>query len=403
MSKLSKSVGASLYRGAASLSARILAGSPIVKSVVLHRSAATGEISFCRSDIDLLLVIDQEQVDDAARVAGLYRALCRARWLNPALGHVDVYDQGTIAAQARTDTVWASVERRSQLLLRGRPVDIPCTPVQADHALARFLLWVEWFFAISVQQRNRRNLKKLSLESWNAYALADGTMREPCVLRREMETHLRIAEPVVEPDRLEEPSYAVKFVLGLGERLHRSRLPALRKLDKPLIFEAITSPLCLPRVFVVLPRADSPLPPESFRKGAFLCTPEVLDLAVRYKNAFLYWVLPQELIDLGIEPPAVTTFLGSCLHFCQSRFLLHPGFATPGPATHAARLNIIRQAMEGISRDGLPPPVAQTEIREMMAAGVPVADYYRTEYAKLRRVSLELEESLRTLLKQTAA
>ena len=258
----------------------------------------------------------------------LYRALSRAQFFNPALTHVDVYDPAGITSHAEIDTFWASVERRSTMLLGGRAIEIPLVPIQPDHALSKVLLWLEWFFAISLQQKNARNLRKISLECWNAYASAEGLIREPFLLRSEMEAEAARIEGGVVIKHLEEPSYATGFVFELADRLHRSRLPGLRKLAKPLIFEAVTAPLCLRRKFVVLPRADSALPQEVFESGAFPCTPEILDLFVHIKNAFLYWIMPPELLELGMQPPRVAEFLNACRYYSHSRFLFHPGLRT---------------------------------------------------------------------------
>ncbi|MGD0013884.1 MAG: hypothetical protein ABSD56_05605 [Bryobacteraceae bacterium] len=398
MSRLSRELATAFYRQAARVSARMLASAPMVESVLLHRSVATGEVCFGRSDIDLLMVVDQEKAEDGASVASLYQTVRRARLFNPALNHIDVYAPSGIASHARMDTFWSSVERRALTLLRGKPVEIPFAPVHPDHALSKFLLWVEWFFAISVQTRDRRNLWKTSLESWNAYASAEGLIREPYLLRSEMEAQARRIEGNLITRRLGEPSYATRFVFGLADRLHRSRLPALQTLAKPLVFEAIMAPLCLRRLFVVLPRADSPLPPETFVKGAFPCTPEILHLMLHAKNAFLYWVLPPELLGLGMRPPSVSGFLHSCRLYGHCRFLLHPGFADPKPPTQAARIALIRHAMDWASRGELPPAMPQEKIREMMAGAPPIADYYRAEYGRLRRDSRRLQESLLTLL-----
>jgi hypothetical protein len=398
MSVLSQRIATAFYRQAARFSARMLISSPIVESVVVHRSVATGEVQFGRSDIDMMLIVDENKAEDGANVASLYRALNRAKFFNPALTHIDVYERGGIASYARMDTFWASVERRTMLLLRGRPIDLPGAPVDPEHALSRFLLWVEWFFAISVQQKNRRNLWKTSLECWNAYASAEGLLREPCLLRSEMEAAASRIEENLATRRLEDPSYATRFVFDLADRLHRSRLPALRKLEKPLVFEAITAPLCLRRRFVVVPRADSPLPPEAFAMGAFPCTPEILDLFVHAKNAFFYWILPRELRELGIQPPSISEFVESCRYYNHRRFLFHPGFADPSPPRQSARLALIRHAMDWVSRGELPPPIPDEKILEMMAAGAPtIADYYRAEYDPLRRDSRLLQESLAAL------
>jgi hypothetical protein len=369
-----------------------------VESVLLHRSVATGEVLFRRSDIDMLMVVDEGKAEKGASIASLYQEVNRARLFNPALKHVDVYEPSGITSHARMDTFWGSVERRTMMLLRGEPVEIPFAPVHPDHALNKFLLSVEWFFAISVQQRSRPNLRKTSLECWNAYASAEGLNREPYLLRSEMEAQASDIEGNLTTKRLGEPSYATRFVFELADRLHRSRLPALRKLGKPLVFEAITAPLCLRRQFVVVPRADSPLPPESFVKGAFPCTPEILDLFARAKNAFLYWILPPELLELGMQPPLVSGFLRSCRFYSHSRFLFYPGFADPSPPTQAARMALIRHAMDWASRGELPPAIPQEKIREMMAAGAQtIADYYRAEYDLLRYDSRRIQESLQAL------
>ncbi len=397
MSALSQKLATAFYRQAARVSARVVASSPIVESVLLHRSVATGEVFFGRSDIDMVMVIDEEKAADGASIASLYQKVRRARLLNPASKHFDVCDLSDIASHARMDTFWGSVERRALMLLCGKPVEIPFAPVHPDHAVSEFLLWVERFFAISVQERNRRNLWKTSLESWNAYASAEGLIPEPYLLRSEMEAQARRTEGNLMIGRLGEPSYATRFVFGLADRLHRSRLPALRTLAKPLVFEAITSPLCLRRLFVVLPRADSPLPPEAFVKGSFPCTPEVLDLFLHVKNAFLYWVLPPELLDLGIEAPGASGFLRSCRYYGHNRFLLSPGFADPTRQKQAARMAQIRHAVAWASRGELPPAIPQERIREMMAAAPPLEEYHRTEYPLLRLESRRLQESLLTL------
>ena len=402
MSPLVRELATGFYRQAARLSARLLASSPIVESVSVHRSVATGEVSFGRSDIDLLLVVDGEEAENGASLAELYRAVRRARLLVPALGHIDVYDPGSLASHARMDTFWASVERRTLMPLGGKRVEIPTAPVHPDHALRKFLLWVEWFFAIAVRERNRRNLRKTALESWNAYAAAEGLIPEPCLLRADMEAQARRMERNLVPKRLEEPGYATRFVLELADRLHRSRLPGLGRLDRPLVLEAITSPLCLRRRIVVLPRADSPLPPEAFLEGSFPCTPEFLDLFLHVKNAFLSWILPTELLDLGMKLPGVCGYVRSCREYGHDRFLLSPGFGTPGPPMQAARMAQTRHAVAWASRGEVPPPIPQEEIRQMMTEVRPILDYYRVEYSPLRRESRSLQESLLTLAGEAA-
>lgn len=398
MRALSQRIATTFYRQAARYSASVLSSSSIVKSVVLHRSVATGEVDFGRSDIDLLMIVDEEKAAEGANIASLYRAVNRARFFNPALTDIDVYEPGGIASHAQIDTLWASTERRTTTLLRGEPVRIPLVAVNPDHALSRFLLWVEWFFAISLQQRNSRNLWKISLECWNAYASAEGLIGEPYVLRSEMKAHASRNEENLTTKQLGEPSYAARFVLELADRLHSSRLPALRKLDKPLIFEATMAPLCLRRLFVIVPRADSPLPPQAFVNGAFIGTPEIFDMFVHAKNAFLHWILPPELLVLGMQPPSVSEFLSSCRYYDHSRFLFHPGFANPNRQMQSARMALVQHAMDWASRCEPAPAIPEVKIHEMMASGAAtIEEYYRTEYESLWRDSRRIQESLRKL------
>jgi predicted nucleotidyltransferase len=394
---MARHLAAMAYRHAARASAAILASHPMVESVLLHRSAATGEVTFGRSDIDLLLVVDDRQAEDGGNLASLLGTLRRARLLNPALGHVDVYDAASLASHGRMDTFWSSVERRTAVLLRGAPVEPFLAPVHPDHALGKFLLWVEWFFAIAIRERNRRNLRKIALEAWNAYASAEGVTREPFLTRAEMEEAATTAEPDLAAPRLEEPGYAAGFVLALADRLHRSRLPALPRLRRPLIHDVMIPPLCLERRLVILPGPDSPLPPQAFEPDSFVCTPEVVDLFLHFKNAFVHWILGPELRDLGLRPPTIAGFLRSCLFYGHSRFLFTPGFAGTDASTQAARLAQIRHAVDRAANGELPPSFPGHGIQRLIAGAPSVQDYYRHQYGPLRHETRRLAEAVLAL------
>jgi predicted nucleotidyltransferase len=397
MKVTSSSLAAAIYRKAAKISSHVLAGSPMVESVLLHRSVATGEVIFGRSDIDLMLVISREDAQDGAKLGSLYRKVQRLRIVIPVLNHIELHEPDGVQNLARIDTFWGSITRRAVMLLSGKAVEIPVAVVEPVHALGRFGLAVEWFFAISVQQKNRRNLRKISLESWNACATAEGLIPEPYLLRSEMEAAVLRTERNIFTRRLSEPSYATGFVFGLADRLHRQRLPALRKLAKPLIFEAITAPLALRRLFVVIPHADELLPPEAFARGAFPCTPEVLHLYLHYKNPFLYWVMPRPLLDLGMKPPGVQEFLRACRYYSHKRFLFQPGFTGGNPASLSLQMELIRHALEWASRGELPPAIPQQDIQERMSAVTSCPEYFRTVYGPLRREIQWIEESLASL------
>lgn len=387
--------GAAVYRMAADASARLLARSPSVGSILLHRSAATGEIAFGRSDIDLLMVIRREAAGSGEALASLCRKVRLARTLNPALSHIEVFEPEGIAEQARADTFWGTLTRRAADLLRGDPVEFPAVPVQPAHALARFLLWVETFFSASVQRRHARNLRKTALECWNAYAVSEGLIPEPYLLRREMDAHARRTEGAAATGRLGEASFAARFVLELAGRLHGKRLPAIGRLAEPLIFEADVAPLRLRRLFVVLPGPGHPLPREAFLTRAFLCTPELLHLYLHFKNAFLLWALPPELLRVGLTPPDTGAFLRDIRYFSHPRFLYLPGFADAGPPAPEARLICLRHALQWLERGEAPPPVPKEKWPQASRLTVPASDYYRNLYAALWLENGRLRASLR--------
>jgi hypothetical protein len=265
--------------------------------------------------------------------------------------------------------------------------------------VARFALWAEWFFAVAVQQRSRRNIRKTALEAWNAYAVAEGLISEPYLRRSDMEAHVRTVEGDAAADGLGEPEHAVAFVLSLADRLHRTRLPELRPLAEPLLFETIIAPLGMRRLFAVLPRADTPLPPEVFeRPGVFPCTPQLLNLHMNFKSAFLSWAVPQQLRDLGMTLPGVGQFLRHSRAFNDDRFLRHPGFAMrhhPGPWVVTS---CIRHALASAERGEVPKPITPEQLEAMMTGISSMEDYYRTRYADLRREVESVRESLEARL-----
>ena len=389
MNERPSSPALSFYRCAARFSARFLAASGLTESILLRRSVATGEIAFGFSDIDMAIGVGAGVADDGEKLLSLGRRLRFLRRLNPRLGHVEVHEPRGIESLARLDTFWGSQERRSVTLLSGKPVEIPHLPVDPIHALGRFGLWVEWFVPQSIQQRSRRNLKKTAMEAWDAYVVAERLIEEPYLLRGEMEAHIRESEPDVSTTRLEEPSYASWFVFSLAERLHRSRLPALRELKKAFLFEAILAPLHHRRRFVVLPRADCALPPQAYEKGAFPCTPEALHLFLHYKNPFLWWALPKELRDLGMAAPDAAGFLRACRYYDHGRFLRHPGFVEVNPHLVQARAGAITHALDWLSRGEIPPALPANQLEAALHITMSCDTYYRTVFPRLRRECLE--------------
>lgn len=374
------------YRLAAQSSARILATSPAVQSLYLHRSVATGEVSFARSDIDLILIMTPEAAANGPALAALYRKLQLARLCNPALSHLELYDAASFASQSKLDTFWASLTLRSLRTLHGEPPPITPPKVCPAHALARFLLWAEYFFAISLQRHNARNIRKTALECWNAYAVAEGLLPEPLLLRAEMESHANFAGI----DSLHHPAAAARFVFELAAKLHASRRPPLPPLAQTLIFQAPLPPLWATRQFVVLPNAASPLPPAVFEPGAFPATPQLLDLFLHYKNAFLQWILPPQL---ALPPPTPSELLRNCLYYAHPRFLYLPGFAGAPPPHGNSRLAALTHAADALEQNRFPAPPP-----ELAAPPQPsVFRYYQNTFPTLHQQNQTLFRQLENI------
>jgi len=104
-----QALATAVYRLVASASARMLASSPMVESVLVRRSVATGEVSFGRSDIDLLMVTAQAVSEDGEKLASLYEKVRRLRRFNPALNHIEPHDAPGFQSCAETDTYWGSI------------------------------------------------------------------------------------------------------------------------------------------------------------------------------------------------------------------------------------------------------------------------------------------------------
>lgn len=370
------------YRAAAWLSGQLLGLSGRVESVAVHRSVATGEVRFGRSDIDLLLTLRADR-RDGLNLAALCAHLHRLRALNPALVHVEVYPPGGLADFARHDTVWANIERRTLRSLWGETPQVPELPIHPEHALRRFLLWWEILFCrVLYQKREAIHLEKACLEGWNFFAVAQGLRPHPELLRSEMK--LRLAETGPHPGgRLDDPAVALRFLLTLAQLMHASRLPPLKKLTQPLPFESVTAPHCIPSRFLVLPRPDSPVPSEWQKPGLLLATPELLDLLLQCKNAFFAWSLPPELRQLGMADPGPAAFRRDSLYISSAHLLLFPGFVERVGLHPGVRLVLTRRVAEALARGELPTPASQDELARLRRTVERPLDYYRQQYDEL--------------------
>jgi len=387
-------LGTAIYRLAARVCGQILGTSEIVESVYVRRSVATGEVSFGRSDIDLSIVVRQPMSNsrDGSELWALSRKLWLLRIANPALGETEVHDPLGLERWKRADTYRGSLDRRSALFVYGKPAETPGLPVLQEHAVRRLAFWPHEYLTTALRQQNRRNLKKLALEMWNAYATATGMIREPFQTRRETEAFWRRAGEGATVDRLaSDPGRAYAFALESGERLHDELLPPLEKISRPIIFRATVPPLFVERTFVVLPRPDSPLPPEVFHPSSLVLTPELLDLYLHYVNPFLQWVLTRELSELGICPPSVASFARSCRYHVRGPGLRSPGFIDRRTAGPGRRLAVVRHAAWQIARGEIPGPMDPGELRQMTNTDPPsLREYYESVFPRLYRECEEI-------------
>ncbi len=378
----------------------------MVESIYAHRSVATGEISFGRSDIDLLMIVRQPRGDaaDRSELASLYERLYWLRRFNPALSHVEVHDPAGIRRWLELDTYRSSQERRSAMLLCGTPVSFPDVAVRREDAIRRLCVWTEGFFSTAVRERNRRNLRKTALEIWCAFATATGRLRQPCLTRPEIAARWAESEDAPLLDTLlRDPTSTPSVVFRLAKRLHDSLLPPLRPISRPLLAELLMPPRYRQRVLVVVPEVNSPLPREAFQPGSFLCTPELFDLCLHYMNPFLFWNCPRELIGLGIQPPSAAEFVRACLFYGHNHTLRNPGFMYRHTWPPAVFIEVVRHALPYLDAGEAPPPLDPRRVAGWISGSPSPAGYYRSVFPRVYRESeeqwiriLELEARFRS-------
>lgn len=397
MKSLLRLCGRGIYLAAAWLSAQALGWSGQVSNVSVHRSVATGEVRFGRSDIDLLMVLRPEAWSGRS-LAALYRRLRLLRRFNPALLHVELYPPQGIEQFALSDSVWASMERQSLRCLWGQSLEVPDLPVQPEHALRRLLLWWEVMLCPALHQRdNSYNIEKIALECWNFFSLAEGLQTRPAVLRSEIRQ--RAARFGAMPDTgLGRAELALSFFLKLVARMHSARLPPLGRLREPYRFSAITAPHGTLSTFLVVPGPDGPFPPCWQGSGALVATPELLDLLQHRKNAFMSWSLPSELRDLGLSQPTLESFRRDAHYICAGQFVLFPGFVErASPLNPEIRIRLVRHALESLRRGCPPEPVSQQQLSAMVRRIDDIETYYLEDYPALETERRELRQSLSDL------
>ena len=392
--------GLGVYRLAAKITGIALGRHGIVESVFANRGVGRGEITFGRSDIDLTMITRTPDSDsgDNVELFSLYRRVRMLRRLNPALTHIMVHDLPGFERWMQTDSYFGSQERRSMMLLAGKPMLTPAGPVRREDAARWVAFWSDRFFPMAVWQRNRRNLRKMCIEIWKAWAVARGIAVEPYLTLREaaqkaIEHPIGSALAEIEGD----PRRAVGFVMKLAATLHDELFPSLKKLREPLVIEMLMPPRNRRRVLVVLPHPDAALPERAFEAQSLLATPELLHLYLHYFDPFLDWTLPSELRNLGFSVPDPYEFVRACLFFTQDNILRMPGFVRDDTWVPHAALAFSEYSVPYLRNGEVPPPMSEEAVRAALARFPPCSEYYLRDYPQLYRQSLEQWKNLEQL------
>jgi hypothetical protein len=390
-----------VYRQLGRLSAQALGASKIVESVFIHRSVAAGEASFGQSDIDMLVVVRHpvSECCDGPELASLGAKVRRMHAILPVLGQMEVHDPVGLGNWLDSDPYRASQERRSAILVYGKPVDFSSPPVGIEHAARRSVTPLGNYLVTAVRRRNRRNLRKFALDVWNACATAANLVFQPHLTRRETEAHCRACEDEAFASELfRDPDRTLSFLFRTLQRLHEQLLPPLKRLRHPLVFRIRAAPAFQERTIVVLPNAEYALPPEALDATTFLCTPEALDLYIQYTNAFLYWTIPPELLSLGISQPGAAAFVRYCRYFGDTHRTRSPIFMKLNDTRPViGSLATMRHALKHLCRGQVPPPMGDKDLKEVLAKPLDCSRYYTSVFPRLYREAERLWEELQQL------
>jgi predicted nucleotidyltransferase len=395
---LSQKLVVAFYRNYAQLTSGVVGGGS-VRSVLLHRSVAAGEVSLGFSDIDLLAILaPQPSGGEGPALLELLRRVRLLKWINPRLGHIEVHDPEGFALWLQLDTYRGSQERRSASLLRGDLIGLPPYPVSRADALRRFVLWPYYFLSAAVHGLNRRNLRKIALEMWNAYAVVIGLIPEPFLTRGATELLCRTVELDPAPGNLHKPHQALTFLFRTAAQLHARLLPPLPRLLEP-IRTAIHNPFrSTDRVLVVVPTPDFPLLEQpgirELPDTTLFVTPELLDLCIHFAMPVLYWSWTPALAPLGIRPPDAASYFSYARYHAQSHFLRTPGFIN-GRTDSAIALTRINAHIARHLRQGDNPPPINTDT--VLSSEETVSSYYLTRFAGLFEQNRETASLLQSM------
>ena len=383
-----------VYRAVARAAGAALGSFEFVESVFVRRSVTTGEVSLGRSDIDLTIVIRSPFAirEGASKILALCRLYRLLRTCVPIVGETFVFTPDELQRSYRLDPYRASIDRRSALLVYGKPVEIPEVPVGIEDAASRLVFWFRDYMPQALRQANVRNMRKFAIEMWNAWATAVGAIGEPYLTRRETEAAWRATDNDQFPNQENAPALFATCC-GIAARVHEMLLPPLERLRHPVLLKGQRFN------YLVVPEATNQLPAEARFPNTVVCTQEVLDLLIHYVSAFLWDDLPPEVEELDIRPPSYEEYVRSCRVGSDPYGLRGPGFLA-GPefaVRRALSLHRIRKAVEYLQRREAPPPRRNTRRGGRWDRAPSYSEYYREWYPVLYAESEQVRRALEAL------
>lgn len=378
----------SLYRAAAGASTRIAMRVPFVECVYLRRSAASGEVQIPFSDADIAVLLSpaSSAEEEGQRLLALLRRFRLARCLFPRLGESLVHARDDFADSIADDPYRASIDRRCAIATFGTRPPWPVTAITPRDALRRLVFWFDGYLPRALRTRNHRNARKFAIEIWNALQTASGVISEPFVTRRESEQHWRCSADIrLLSEASASAEGAVRACLTLATRAHAILRPSLPSLRTSVVFQARFLPGSGMRTIIVVPHAQSPLPPEATRPDALLFTPEILDLFLNSQNPFLWHSVEKYAGQIGLSLPDVEAWELACLRLSAAERLRVPGFAEATTGAHLERLQYVDSILELLEQGRDPGATEPLSLDGMDSTVTAIPRYYREQYPVLFR------------------
>jgi hypothetical protein len=393
---LPRNLAGHVYLLAARVSAQALRRQAMVDRILVHRSVATGEVTFGRSDIDLVLVLrpDPDLRRHGAEMWALCRNVHRLRLINPALGHVEAYDAGGWADWHHIDTYRGSEESRGARTLVGAAYPAAATPVRPEHAIRRFVLMPLHHLTAALIRRDHRTLRKIALDMWNAYAVATGLVSMPFLCRAASAAHYRRSDEFAElGEPGETPSRLMDFMWALSARLHGRVLGHLAGFTRRQTVRLPVPPYGGARTFI-LPVPGDGQPVEAVPNTTILSA-EALHLFVHFVNPFVWHALPADLVASGFRQPALAAYVAAGRYQFSQQVLRYPGLMSDASDLARAWSAFLQAVLPDLEGGRCP---SSRSLQTTWSGRAPAArEYYLTYFPALCRSHEEITGRLRQI------